>query len=183
MDLMKKLSKKAKERKSSVVAVSEEVIEQPEEQPEPTQDSSLIHFMNVLLSSEFCFYFQAHTFHWNVEGINFTEYHDLFSKIYSQVFDFVDVIAEQIRALDEFPVSNLNLVLDLSPVKPNNTESNPRDMVKSLLLNNGLIIQSATLAYDLAEKQNKLGLSNFLQDLIDKHNKIGWMLRASSKGE
>lgn len=39
----------------------------------------------------------AHNLHWNVEGPNFTEYHEYFGGIYDSMFSNADSVAEQIR--------------------------------------------------------------------------------------
>jgi DNA-binding ferritin-like protein len=36
----------------------------------------------IAFATSFSFYLKAHNFHWNVEGEDFLEYHDLFGKIY-----------------------------------------------------------------------------------------------------
>jgi DNA-binding ferritin-like protein len=36
----------------------------------------------IAFASTFSFYLKAQNFHWNVEGSDFLEYHDLFGKIY-----------------------------------------------------------------------------------------------------
>ena len=61
--------------------------------------SALVSQMNRILSDGYFFYFKAHTFHWNVTGPNFPQYHEFFGTVYEQVFDNLDPIAEQIRAL------------------------------------------------------------------------------------
>ena len=54
-------------------------------------------------------------------------------------------------------------------------------MINELIANNTSLIRELVKAYKLAESQEKLGLSNFLQDRINIHEKFGWMLRATNK--
>ena len=56
----------------------------------------------VAFTSTFSFYLKAHNFHWNVEGPDFLQYHDLFGKIYEEVYGSVDIFAEQICALGTY---------------------------------------------------------------------------------
>jgi DNA-binding ferritin-like protein len=37
------------------------------------------------------------------------------------------------------------------------------------------------LVYDLSEREGKHGLSNFLAERMDAHDKHGWMLRSTLK--
>jgi starvation-inducible DNA-binding protein len=56
----------------------------------------------VAFATEFSFYLKAHNFHWNVEGPDFKQYHDLFGDIYEEVYESIDLFAEQIRGLGTY---------------------------------------------------------------------------------
>jgi DNA-binding ferritin-like protein len=43
------------------------------------------------------------------------------------------------------------------------------------------MLASLTQAYDMATKENEIGIANFLQDRIQAHEKHGWMLRSILK--
>ena len=55
------------------------------------------------------------------------------------------------------------------------------DMIKKLSSDNEKVLSSLYKAYELAEKEKKYGISNFLQDRITAHDKHGWMLRSFIK--
>jgi starvation-inducible DNA-binding protein len=59
----------------------------------------LIKATKIAFATEFSFYLKAHYFHWNVEGPDFKEYHDLFGVIYEEVYGSIDDFAENIRKL------------------------------------------------------------------------------------
>ena len=62
--------------------------------------------IKVLLANATVMYYKAHQFHWNVEGSDFTQYHEFFGDLYTDVYDSIDPIAENLRKLDEYaPVS------------------------------------------------------------------------------
>ena len=67
----------------------------------------LINKMKVVLASSFAFYLKAHNFHWNVEGVNFPQYHEFFGNLYEEVHSAIDKIAEEIRALDAYAPGSL----------------------------------------------------------------------------
>jgi DNA-binding ferritin-like protein len=50
-----------------------------------------------------------------------------------------------------------------------------------LLEDSGKIVRVLKLVYDLAEREGKHGLSNFLAERMDAHDKHAWMLRSSLK--
>lgn len=141
----------------------------------------LVEQLKVLLASTFSYYLKAHNFHWNVEGANFPQYHSLFEKVYTDAFEAVDTIAEEIRALDSYAPGSLSRYSQLSIIDDQINIPNAKSMINELIANNTSLIRELVKAYKLAESQEKLGLSNFLQDRINIHEKFGWMLRATNK--
>lgn len=138
----------------------------------------LVERMNVVLASSFAFYLKAHNYHWNVQGVNFSQFHDFFGDIYTEVFSAVDKIAEQIRALDSFVPGSLQKLKEMSSVIDEYTVPGAITMCQRLEQDNNKVIEDLTHAYTEAEAQKQLGLANFLQDRIDVHKKYGWMLRS-----
>jgi starvation-inducible DNA-binding protein len=62
--------------------------------------------IKVLLANATVMYYKAHQFHWNIEGAEFTQYHEFFGDLYTDVYNSVDPIAELLRKLDDYaPVS------------------------------------------------------------------------------
>ena len=141
----------------------------------------LIKAMKIAFSTEFSFYLKAHYFHWNVEGSDFLEYHDLFGKIYEEVYGSIDPFAENIRKLGSYTPGSYTRFSMLSQID-DETSVLPKDqMVAELLEDNDKILKVIKLVYDLAEREGQHGLSNFLAERQDAHQKHGWMLRASLK--
>jgi starvation-inducible DNA-binding protein len=141
----------------------------------------LVQQMKVVLASSFAFYLKAHNFHWNIEGPNFPQYHSFLDGLYNEVWKAVDAIAEHIRALDAYAPGSLGRFSQLSVVDDQINIPNARAMFSELESDNQKVISELTKAYVLAEKENKPGLSNFMQDRIDIHSKHGWMLKATGK--
>jgi len=67
----------------------------------------LIEKLKILHASNFSFYLKLHFFHWNVEGPNFPQYHELFGDLYSDVHGSVDNYAEHLRALQAYAPGSL----------------------------------------------------------------------------
>ena len=137
----------------------------------------------VAFASEFSFYPKAHNFHWNVEGSDFFEYHELFGKIYEEVYSSIDNFAEKIRSLGTYVPASYSRFDMLSKIE-DETQILPKDaMVKELLMDNARILTILKYTYDAAEDAGEHGFSNFLAERMDAHRKHGWMLRASIKGQ
>lgn len=143
--------------------------------------NELVKALKIAFSTEFSFYLKAHYFHWNVEGSDFLEYHDLFGKIYEEVYDSIDAFAENIRKLGSYTPGSYARFSMLSQIE-DETNVLPKDqMLAELLSDNEKVLKVIKLVYDLAEREGQHGLSNFLAERLDAHQKHGWMLRASLK--
>jgi starvation-inducible DNA-binding protein len=133
------------------------------------------------LADTFAFYLKTQFYHWNVEGSDFYQYHELFGDIYEEVQESVDMLAEQIRTLDEYAPGSLSRFKELTSITEDTTIPNSTTMARNLLVENSKVIMSLTAAYQQAEEDGKLGVSNFLQDRLTAHRKHEWFLRASTK--
>ena len=144
-------------------------------------NEELITSMKKVLADTFVMYFKAHTYHWNVEGADFKQYHDFFGGIYEELFAAVDDIAEHIRQLDGYTPTSLMELKSYSMVSEDEEAVSAMSMVNRLLDANNLLLASLMMAYKDAEAATELGLANFLQDRIAAHQKLGWMLKATTK--
>lgn len=143
----------------------------------------LISALKVALGNTFVMYFQAHSYHWNVEGANFTQYHEFFGDIYEEVYGAVDPIAEKLRMLDSYAPISLTQIYQYSTIEEDKVmPTDVRAKVQGLLSTNTIVLQSLYAAFDIATKQNKQGVINFIADRIEAHDKHHWMLTASLKG-
>jgi starvation-inducible DNA-binding protein len=133
-------------------------------------------------ASTFSFYLKAHNFHWNVVGNDFLEYHDLFGKIYEEVYGSIDDYAEKIRSLDTFVPASYTRFSMLTQIEDETSILAKEQMVAELLQDNEKLINILKMVYQLAEQNTEVGFSNFLAERIDAHRKHGWMLRSSLAG-
>lgn len=136
--------------------------------------------LKIVLADTFTMYFKTHSYHWNVIGSNFNDYHAFFGTLYTELHGAVDLIAEQIRAANSFAPASLNRLEELTRIQEADTIPTADRMFQILINDNNIVLDSLRQAYDLAEKAEELGLANFLQDRMDIHKKHGWMLRATA---
>jgi starvation-inducible DNA-binding protein len=141
----------------------------------------LVQQMKVVLASTFSMYLKTHSFHWNVEGPHFNDYHKMLGKTYKELWEAVDVIAEHIRILDAYAPGSLSRFSQLSKVDDQINVPNAKSMLKELLSDNSIMIAELNKAFKLAESVNKQGLLDFLASRIDTHEKLGWFLRSMTK--
>lgn len=143
----------------------------------------LVVSMRKCLANTFVFYFKAHSFHWNIEGINFPTYHSFFGDLYEDLHGAVDPLAEEIRALDQYAPLGINeLYRDATIADSNLKGDQVKEMLTAALSDNAAVLECLNTSFALASKENKQGLADFLAGRIDIHKKHEWMLRSCLKG-
>jgi starvation-inducible DNA-binding protein len=137
--------------------------------------------LKTAFASEYSFFLKAQNFHWNVEGPLFVQLHDLFGKIYEEVYDSIDTFAEELRALDTYAPASLQKFSMLSAVDDENSIPEWSQMLQELLADSDKMAEIFKITFDLAEQNGDHGLADFLAGRQDAHKKHSWMLRSSLK--
>jgi starvation-inducible DNA-binding protein len=121
-------------------------------------------------------YYRSHVAHVNTQGRNFYSDHKLLGKIYEDLQDQIDTIAELLRSLGEFMPPSLAQVLGTSQIADNTVEGNSDDLLISvrgdleeLKLCNEELMQ-------VAEEDGHAEIANYAQDRILTLAKYIWML-------
>ena len=133
------------------------------------------------LGDTFNFYLKAQYYHWNVEGIYFHMLHELFGKIYEDAQGATDTIAELIRTLNVYSPGTLTRFKELTSIEESDSIPDARGMLSNLRRENDKLLASLITAYKEAEDNGEIGISNYLQDRVQAHEKHAWMLRAITK--
>lgn len=143
----------------------------------------LIRLARKAFATTYGFLLMSQCYHWNVEGPDFLEYHELFGRVYTEVDLKIDIFAEQIRGIRGYPPATFTELRDLSSIinEPSEVYHTADQMTRNLYLANGKINTDLISAYTEAERAQEHGLSNFLSERMDQHRKHGWMLYATMK--
>jgi starvation-inducible DNA-binding protein len=134
-----------------------------------------------VFASEFSFYLKAANFHWNVEGMLFSELHSLFERIYTEVYESIDTYAEELRAVQITTPASLSAFSQLTYIVDENMPGDWKSMLQELLMDSDTMAMKFQQLFMVAEEFGDHGLSNFLADRQDAHKKHSWMLRVSLK--
>lgn len=127
-------------------------------------------------------YMQLHLVHWNVTGSDFYQLHDMFGDLYTEVFEALDPIAENIRKLDQFVKFSPSEVAQSTLIDIKQDMGNVReDILGTIITNNSLVISAITSALDSAKIERLFDIENFLAERLDAHNKHAWMLKSLEK--
>jgi starvation-inducible DNA-binding protein len=141
----------------------------------------LVNQLKKTLADVVTFYLKAHNYHWNVEGPDFSQYHELFGELYGEVYGSVDSIAELIRTLDAYAPGTLARLKSLSTIVEDDDIPSALEMARRLYTENEKLILTLITTYNMAEAENEFGVSNHIQDRIEAHKKHSWMLRSTGK--
>lgn len=124
----------------------------------------------------------AQGFHWNVEGALFTQYHDFFEEIYTDVYSTIDVIAEWQRKFESPAPFTLQQMAELNTYGPVSSETNSPLVLSQILLNMiDKMTEDVNNLFDVATAARQQGLANFCADRQDKLQFWSWWLRSSLK--
>jgi starvation-inducible DNA-binding protein len=142
---------------------------------------TLIEQLKVILGTNFALYLKSHGYHWNIEGSNFPQYHDFLNGFYNEVFLQTDSIAEHIRALNSYAPGSLARMLELADIQEATSIPDAMAMMRDLASDNDRFIIHLRAGIVAADGANEPAVGNFLQDILDAHQKKGWMLRSITK--
>jgi starvation-inducible DNA-binding protein len=141
----------------------------------------LINQLKVVLADTVAFGMKTHFFHWNVEGEDFFQFHQLFERIYEEVEGSVDSIGEQIKTLDATAPLGPRRIAELTTIEEAMVASDPMNAVRVLYADNAKVMTSIMECYKTCERYSVIGVSNVLQDRYTAHANHQYLLRSTLK--
>jgi starvation-inducible DNA-binding protein len=143
--------------------------------------------LNKILSDEFVLYTKTLNYHWNVVGPHFDSLHLFFRRQYEDLFEIVDIVAERIRTLGGWPYASLAEYGQLTRLKEDKADERKTDMemLAQLLKDHETLIKHIRQDIKIFQDQcDDEGTANLITDeLLEKHEKMAWMLRAFVSGK
>jgi HK97 family phage prohead protease len=115
-----------------------------------------------------------------VVGADFSEYHKLFQKIYEDVYESIDPIAENLRKLgSKAPFTLVDFLATRTIDDASSISQDPRALASDLLTANDVLLDEISDAFDCATNYGRQGVANFLAGRMDQHQLWKWQLSAS----
>lgn len=133
------------------------------------------------LADTFFMYQKAHSYHWNVEGMFFSQMHDFFGNIYEEVYAAIDPFAEEIRSMGQYAPRDIEEMYDDKTVNCKNRATTVKEMLTDLLDTNNKVIISLNNLFQELQSKNDQSFMDFVAARLDAHKKHGWMIRATLK--
>lgn len=138
--------------------------------------------LTKLLADEHILYNKTRSYHWNVEGTSFMEYHNLFEAQYTQTAEHIDQIAERIRTLGFYAEGRLKELLKVAELQEPEIPSEPGDQIANLLMDHETIIRNLRKQIkEFTDEFEDDGSADFITGLLQDHEKTAWMLRSYLK--
>ena len=129
-----------------------------------------------LLADFQVYYTNLRGFHWNIKGPRFFQLHEAFEKMYDEVSDQIDEIAERILMLGETPMHNFSDYLKNNEIKETGVVANGDEAIKLILDYLKTLIAKERKILEMAADANDEGTVAVLSDYILGQEKTVWML-------
>jgi len=144
------------------------------------QRAAVVEILNTLLSDEYLLYTKTRNYHWNVVGPQFNDLHKFFEAQYEELNGIVDEVAERARTLGGNALGTLAEFTQHARLKEQPGQApDAKGMLAALLADHEAVIRSLrTDAEVTMDKHKDAGTNDFLIGLMEKHEKMSWMLRA-----
>ncbi|WP_374329538.1 Dps family protein [Soonwooa sp.] len=135
--------------------------------------------LSVLLADEHILYTKTRNAHWNVEGADFHAMHVFFESQYDELEEIIDEVAERIRQLGQVAPGSLKDFVQLSRLTEKKLSKNDsQSFIKALLEDQESVISYIREVVSKMDDSKDFGTEDFLVGLLEKHEKMAWMLRA-----
>jgi starvation-inducible DNA-binding protein len=147
--------------------------------------ASVVKILNTLLADEYVLYTKTRNYHWNVVGPQFNDLHKFFAEQYEAIDEVIDEVAERARTLGGHAVATLVELQEASRLKEHPGQYPAADdMLDTLLADHETTIRHVRADADaVGTKHHDAGTNDFLIALMEKHEKMAWMLRAFHEGK
>ena len=146
----------------------------------PANSAEVAHSLNRLLADEHVLYVKTRNAHWNVEGPDFLSIHRFFEEQYKQLEAIIDDIAERIRTIGHYAEATLEKFLQETHLSEQSREKNDSAGFIGALLDDhdSVIIHLREDVDRFTNEWRDVGTADFITGLLEKHEKMAWMLRA-----
>jgi starvation-inducible DNA-binding protein len=137
--------------------------------------------LNNILCDEYILYTKTRNYHWNVVSPHFNDRHEFFQEQYEIIDEIIDEVAERARQLNGKSLGSLKEFLEYGRIKESPSDENLDDMrmIFNLLADHEKIIQILRKNVDeFEDPYHDMGTNDFLTGMMEKHEKMAWMLRA-----
>jgi starvation-inducible DNA-binding protein len=145
----------------------------------------VVELLSTLLADEYVLYTKTRNYHWNVVGMQFNDLHKFFESQYEALDEIIDEVAERARSLGGRALGTLQEFKERTRLKEEPKKSpEAKQMLANLLADHETLVRELRADLQTAmDKHGDAGTSDFLTGLMERHEKMAWMLRAFLEGK
>ena len=149
-----------------------------------SERKKIVTILNTLLADEYLLYTKTRNYHWNVVGPQFNDLHKFFEGQYGELNEVIDDVAERARTLGGTATATLTEFRDAARLKEHPGQyPAAEEMLANLLGDHETVIRQLREDVDTTGNARDAGTSDFLTGLMERHEKMAWMLRAFAEGK
>lgn len=138
--------------------------------------------LNTYLSNLAIWNPKLHNLHWNVIGCNFMPVHQFTEKLYDEVFEQYDSVAELLKMHNEMPLVKLTDFLKNATIQELDAKDFKADEVLKIVEADMKLMQAlAKEIRDEASAQDNFQVANMFEDYISSFSKNLWFLSSMLK--
>lgn len=141
--------------------------------------NELILTLTEIFATNFVAYYRTHVSHVNIQGRNFYSDHKLLQKIYENLQDQIDTIAEFLRSVESFMPESLNLVLSDSLIADRSVIGTSDELLRSVRDDLQTLVDLYRRLESAAEDAGQDQIANYAQDQETVLTKQIWMLNST----
>lgn len=135
--------------------------------------------LHSVLANSYALYLKLQNYHWNVEGAHFKQLHEMFAEQYEELAEFIDVIAERIRALGAKVPASLTIFAKAQLIAEANEKNSWQQMVQDLHASHLELCKIMSLLLKLAMANGDEVTADIMIGRLTSHEKSAWMLKAT----
>lgn len=135
--------------------------------------------LTQVFNDNFVAYYRSHVAHVNILGRNFYSDHKLLQKIYEDLQDQIDTIAELLRSLGDYMPCEIQDVLNQSQISTAIFEESADGFLMGVKDDLETLKMDYEALMEIAEEEDHEEIANYAQDRILSLAKQIWMLDAT----
>ena len=135
--------------------------------------------LTQVFNDNFTTYFRSHVAHVNIVGRNFASDHKLLEKVYEDLQEQIDSIAEKIRTLDGFMPASLQTVINDSHIPTFDIEGSSELLLDEVKTDLEHLKGCYEELIKISELEGHDEIANYAQDRVLALAKHIWMIKAT----
>ena len=143
------------------------------------QKSASAQILQKMLANQYVLYTKTRNYHWNIEGPDFLQMHEFYERLYTELEEGFDEVAERIRQLGHYAEGRLKDFLNTTDLLEGDYPNHKPEQISNLLNDHETIIRLLRNEIDkLTDDIKDAGTADFVTGMMEKHEQWAWFLRS-----